>query len=405
MDQFIRQRLLKILEEICESIEDQSHKNLKIGVLSGISGVSLFYFYYSKLLNADQYYTKGINILEESIDRINLGYSFPTYCSGIAGFGWVLDHVVEEKFVETDTDGLLSDLDGYLYQVMTNDLKKKYYDFLHGAIGYGYYFLKRYKNTKSDILKKRYTDYLFFLVSSLKQLSEKDKNGIKWSSVLNKKTGQQGYNLSLSHGMSSIINFLSRLYLFEEFKLDVLPLLKGAISYVLSFENLDKNAFSLFPNWITNPADHNSSRLAWCYGDLGIGLTLRIASKALKDKYLGKKSLQILVHSANRKTFEESLVKDAGLCHGSYGNAQIYNRLYRETQNNIFREAAIHWIEKSISLSTFKDGYAGYKTWSGPDKMWTKETNLLTGIAGIGLAIIFHLSDLETTWDECLMIV
>ncbi|GAA4273595.1 lanthionine synthetase C family protein [Aquimarina gracilis] len=392
------------LKSIGSILENKYHENSHLGVLAGTSGMSLFHFYYSKYLDQDFPSDIGFEILSKSIDRINNGYGFPTYCSGIAGAGWVFDHLVEEGFIEMNTDDLLPDLDEYLYNKMISDLNDGHYDFLHGAIGYGFYFLKRFKNTKSQALKERYINYLLSFLTNLAKLSEKDKNGLKWTSVLDIETGLQGYNLSLSHGMSSIINFLSRLHEYEEFKDSVSPILIGAITYLSSFENLDKNAFSLFPSRVTDPMEDTKSRLAWCYGDLGIGLSLRIAAKTLEDDMLYEMAIGVLKHASNRKTIEQSLVKDAGLCHGSYGNAQIFNRLYRETKEIVFRESAEYWIEEGVARATFKDGYAGYKQWYGPDKSWKSETNFLTGIAGIGMAIIFHLSDFETTWDECLMI-
>ncbi len=399
-----KEKLEKQLETIHGLLKDHFKENTQVGVLSGISGISLFHFYYSKYTETDIYYDAGVEILNESVHRINSGYNVPTYCTGIAGAGWVFDHLVEEDFIELNTDELLSDLDEYLYGIMIADIKAGNYDFLHGAIGYGFYFLKRFKNTKSDTLKERYITYLLALVSELEELSEKDKNGLKWPLVLHKKTEEPEYNFSLSHGIPSIINFLSRLHEYQEFRDAVEMLLKGGVTYLVSFENRDKEAFSLFPNSVIDTHRGIDSRLAWCYGDLGVGLTLRRAAKTLKDDQLHETAIRILKHATHRKTIEQSLVKDAGLCHGSYGNAQIFGRLYQETNDNIFKEAATYWIKQGVAMGTFEDGYAGYKQWQGKDKIWENEINFLTGIAGIGMAIMFYLSDFETTWDECLMI-
>ncbi len=399
-----KKELEKQLLSIQTILRDHYSENTEVGVLSGISGISLFHFYYSKYSDTDVHFEMGIEILSESVQRINNGYNFPTYCTGIAGAGWVFDHVVEEGFVNLDTDELLSDLDTYLYDIMMTNIKEGNYDFLHGAIGYGYYFLKRFRNTKSDVFKKRYTKYILSLVSELENIAEKDKEGIKWPQVVYKTTIEPEYNFSLSHGIPSILNFLSRLHRFEEFQNAVEKLLEGGIAYLVSFENPDRNAFSLFPNDTTDTVRGVDSRLAWCYGDLGIGLSLRLAAKTLNDDQLYQKAIEILKHSANRKTIEQSMVKDAGLCHGSYGNAQIFCRLYKETNDPIFEEAATHWIKQGIRMATFEDGYAGYKTWQGKEATWQNEANFLTGVTGIGLAILFYLSDVETSWDECLMI-
>ncbi len=400
----MKESLERKLDEISIILKDAYKNDLEIGIFSGISGISLFFFYYAKYLNDDSYSDIGVEIITECIDRINKDYTYPTYCSGIAGAGWVLDHLEEEAFIELNTDDILGDLDTYLFNVMLKDLKDNNYDFLHGAIGYGYYFLKRFKNTKSTKLKARYVEFLTELISSLEKLSIKDPKGIKWLSVIDKTTGEQVYNLSLSHGMASIINFLARLFEHPVFKKIVKPLLEGAVSYVLSCENYNKNGVYLFPSWVSESYEKVPSRLSWCYGDLGVGLSLMLTAKVLKDDQLYKKSLRILKHAAFRKTEDHSFIKDAGICHGAYGNAQVFERLYRETKEDVFKETATYWVKEGLAMARFEDGYAGYKQWNSMKLGWRKELGFLTGIAGIGLSMLFYLSDVKATWDESLMV-
>ena len=114
--------------------------------------------------------------------------------------------------------------------------------------------------------------------------------------------------------------------------------------------------------------------------------------------------MEVLKHSAARTAVEDSMVRDAGVCHGSYGNAQMFFRMYKETGDQVFKDAFEFWIQDGIDRGTFEDGYAGYKQWKGVDKSWEAETSLLEGIAGIGLTILDYLADYNTNWDECLMI-
>ena len=402
----IKLQLEQKLQEIQKILTKEYKQNLNVGVLSGISGIALFHFYYSKYLNVDTYADIGVEILEEVIERINNGYAYPTFCTGIAGAGWVFEHLLEEDFTDIDNDDLLANLDDYLFATMQSDMQQGEYDFLHAGIGYGYYFLKRYKNTQSTELKKRYKKYLDTIISELGSIAQKDNDGLKWESNFGKDSQLNGFNLSLSHGMSSIIIFLAKLHQIKSFKDSTYPLLTGAVNYVRSKEVQGENLYCLYPTWIaTNASQENTkSRLAWCYGDLGIGLAFWHASKTLKDNSLKNDALKILTHATKRKTDEDTLVMDAGVCHGSYGNAQIFNYLFKETNQLIFKEAAYYWIESGLKKATHTDGYAGYKQWNGMDNSWQAELILLEGIAGIGLVIIDYISDFESKWDECLMI-
>lgn len=178
------------------------------------------------------------------------------------------------------------------------------------------------------------------------------------------------------------------------------------MNYVVSNElPKDRKSTSLFPNWILeNGKVDKNSRLAWCYGDFGIGIVLLKASKVLKDEELRKKSLFILEHTTNRKTSKDTLVQDAAICHGAFGNTQIYNFLYSETKNELYKDSATYWIQYGINMSVYEDGYAGFKQWFCDDRNWQPTTSLLEGIAGIGLTIIDYLSKERNTWDECLLI-
>ncbi|WP_282160506.1 lanthionine synthetase C family protein [Ulvibacterium marinum] len=398
-----KKKLEEKLREIDNSIKQHFRQEENTGVLVGLSGVSLFQFYYSKYLDVNSNANFGVEILSNVIEKINQGYGYPTFCDGISGAGWVLDHLEQADLMEIETDDLLSQLDDYLHTAMVSDMNVGNYDFLHGAIGYALYFLNRYRNTKSAKLKNRYKSYLFEFISFLDELSEKDKDGnLKWISV-HPRSQEKSYNLGLSHGIAGIIGVLVKLSRYNEFKPVTETMLKGAVGYVLGFKK-ENNSLSLFPNRVlTNGETGGNSRLGWCYGELGIGLQLYYASKVLNDEKLRKESLSILKHAAGRTSPDTSLVKDAIVCHGSYGIAQIFSRIYKETKIPIFKDTMEFWIQDGINKAIHEDGYAGYKQWRDVNE-WIVGISLLEGISGMGLVIIDYLADFETSWDECLMI-
>ncbi|MFD2561667.1 lanthionine synthetase C family protein [Aquimarina rubra] len=395
--------LFQKLKEINKIIDQQGYEESNIGVLSGLSGISLFKFYYSKFIDKDNNDIGSI-LIEQSIQKINEGYNLGTFCSGIAGMGWVINHLEQNEFIDIDMDTMFGALDEYLFEKMKNDLVKGHYDFLHGGLGYAFYFLSRYENTNSDLLKENYKTYLLTVIELLEKRSERNGKTYKWISEIGLDKKEKAYNLSLSHGMSSIVGILTKLSKHKDFEKVSKKKLEGTISYILQYQNPNKNDSSLFPNIIyQNGFYEYKSRLAWCYGDLGVGIRLWHASKVLQDVSLQKTSINILEQAALRTDNEQTLIKDAGLCHGSFGNAQIFLRMYKETHNDIFKNACDFWMQDGLNKASHIDGYAGYKQWKGEGE-WKKEVSILEGIAGIGLTIIDYLADFETNWDECLMI-
>ncbi len=376
-----------------------------IGVVAGLSGIALFQFYYSKFLDIEGPSEVGAEIISFCIEKINDGYSLPTYCNGIAGLGWAIQHLKVEDFINLDCDALLSNFDKYLYDQMVFDFNLGNYDFLHGALGHAFYFLSRYKHTEDLYLKKRYESYLLEGIKNLKKLAIQKDNSLKWKSILDINKGNEGYNLSLSHGISSILNFSSRLHAIDAFKEVTEKLVIGSANYILSFQKKNSKNLSLFPSWIEKDiSPEYNSRIAWCYGDLGIGLSILRAGQSLRDVSMQKHALEIIAHTTTRKSPDETLVKDAGVCHGSYGNSLIYQRLHQTISNPLFQKSLHFWLDNGVEKAIHKDGYAGYKQWNGLEKKWMPELNLLEGVAGIGLVIIEYLSEEPNFWDECLMI-
>lgn len=399
--------LLDKLEQISSILSENYKDTEHVGVLSGLSGIALFQFYYAKLLEEESHADIGVEMISLVIEKINDGYSFPTFCTGIAGAGWAIELLKEEEFVDIDSDDLLSDLDDYLsLAIKQMGEEDNFYDFLHGVVGIGFYFFKRYQSTKSSALKKRYKIKLLEIIASLRRTAKKEDDMITWESYLIQKEALKGFNLSLSHGMTSIINFLARLAVYDDFYDEVAPLMQNAIRFILRYENKDLSCSSLFPSWVYEGMDTTTTeRLAWCYGDLGIGFTLWRAGKVLQDDIIAQKGVAIIEHSCKRRDLIEAKVKDNGLCHGTFGMVQIYKHMYKETKKTIFKEAADYWMKQGLTMKIHKDGYAGYMQWQGgKNEGWRNETNLLEGIAGIGLSIISYLAPFETKWDECLLI-
>ena len=394
------------LKEIDLSLRDNYQSNDNIGVLSGISGVALFQFYYSKYTEQEINADLGAKIVSEIVEKINEGYDFPTFCAGIAGGAWAIEHLKEEEFIDIDGDELLSGLDDYLIATIEKTTNENFYDFLHGILGISFYFLKRYQNTKSTKLRTEYKNIILNIVERLSSKSQQVGNTVKWESYLIVEEKLKGYNLGLSHGISSIVNFLSRLVRYDDFKMEAENLLKKSVNFIVSCKNTEISKISCFPDWITLANEKSeSSRLGWCYGDLGIGLSLWKAGKALEDIKICEKAIAVLKHTCKRRCLEETRIYDAGLCHGAFGVTHIYNYMYKQTGEKLFKEAADYWMQQSLGLAVHSDGYAGYMQWKGgKGKGWHNETNLLEGIAGIGLVIISYLAPFETRWDECLLI-
>ncbi len=108
------------------------------------------------------------------------------------------------------------------------------------------------------------------------------------------------------------------------------------------------------------------SRLAWCYGDLGVALALRKAARALDSDDWASASSEA-VRTAASASIEASLVVDAGLCHGAAGVALVFSNF---TDEPLAIEAANRWWSLVARFA-----------------FTTRAVGLLEGLAGIALAL------------------
>lgn len=384
------------------AIADCLNNNLSdnLDLMEGKAGIALFWAYYSRYNKSFDLGEKIIPILKEIIKGHGKGNLPPTFAGGIAGIGWTIEHLKQNNFIELDTDSILINIDDFLYPFMIKYVQDGNYDFLHGALGLGLYFLSRKSNPKA--LK-----YISNLIDELIKKGEKQSKGIAWISIMPTDPRRTCYDLGLSHGIASLIVILSR---FFEAKINcdvVKVLIEGAVNFLLSKKRDSPNSRYVFPGWIedTEMQDAYGGRLAWCYYDLGISMALLQASKILKNEFWQKEALSLLINTTKITGWKESGISDASLCHGTAGIGHIYNRAYKYFHLPLFKNSSNYWFDQCLKIASYEDGLAGFKTFK-PSKYGgiQNDVSFIEGIAGIGLAMISAVSDRDPCWDRALLL-
>ncbi|MCS3557564.1 MULTISPECIES: lanthionine synthetase C family protein [unclassified Sphingobacterium] len=379
----IHNKVEEIYNVILLSLKEKKYSNGK-GLYDGNIGISLFLIQYL------EYNAENIDEVEAIIGDLITEFmsSFDSYsfCSGLSGGLYLFEILKEKNLLEIETNDIIEQLDKYLSNNLESELENGHYDFMHGALGIGLFYLKIGQIEKVQ----KIVNYL----SETAIYDDKSK-GYKWNSNVDY-SGEIAVNISLSHGMSSIVIFLSKVI---EKKIAVnmaFKLLRGAVNFLLSQELDYKQYGSYFPYRCIE--EKSKSRLSWCYGDLGVAIGLFKASFVLNDSSLRREALFVLEESTKRNMLTEDNIIEGGVCHGSAGLAMIYNRMFLETKNEIFLDASKYWLEQTLRFSKFDNGLAGYLT--NYNKEWHQDLSLLTGISGIGVVFLSYLKGDEQYWDE-----
>lgn len=390
----------KEINSIFNAICSQKKESNNPGLLSGSSGRILSLLYAAQLTGNKKYRSKADALLNELPDEIRR-CEMVSHCSGLAGIGWFYQHINSQSFIEGNMNLMLKDFDQYLPIAMEQYLAVEKIDFLHEASGLVLYFYSRKDDMlNAPIVLEKYAE-------AMEKLSIQENNQLRWNNILYPQSKRKGSNISLSHGMSAFAVLFSKMYNINNKNAVILnKLITGTIDYILSQRLPIGEYNSIFPP-LSLDSDYGicSSRLAWCYGDLGIGMALYQAGKTLHRQDWIDKAISVLVYAAEkRRDLSQNGVLDACFCHGTSGIAHIFYRMWWNTRLPEFKRAADYWISQTLKMARFEDGLAGYKTWQGTEQGYLCSTGLLEGIAGIGLTLLSYYYETEPTWDECLLL-
>ncbi|MGY0041090.1 lanthionine synthetase LanC family protein [Pedobacter sp. NJ-S-72] len=392
----MKERIQITIDKIYSSLKIRDYSQLAL--FDGESGCCIF----------DQFYieysgNKPDNVIrfENSFQRLSensIGSNTPFFCSGKAGINWFFSYLNTKDILDDDDLELLCEDNSELFDQAVHNLKEGNYDFLHGAIGIAYYFLYD-KTNKFTAFQENFFQLLYkFAYSSENELFIAHYDLVNKIPVLNR------VNFGMAHGLPGILKFCLQCYKRNICAAEAKKLALDIAAFLKS--NVKKNTkISMFPNILTlDEQSTGYSRVGWCYGDLSIGFILYQAGMAFNDLELKEFATEILIHTSKRRTEEETLVRDAGICHGSAGIAHIYNKMWHYTQNSIFKETCDFWIQKTLDFSIHQDAFAGYKAYAPTESgKHMNSFGLLNGVSGIGLVLISYLTG-DFSWDYCLML-
>jgi hypothetical protein len=370
-------------------------KSISPAFLTGDAGIQLFNLLYLENKNKvdDEAFQSNIELLAEN----SLSFSYPTFCSGFAGINWFFKYLYEKNVLNKEDLSMLCYRDKELENVSIQMLQIGNYDFFHGAVGIAYYLLY-----SPNMAPERYFSDFFEVINSLFDKST-NNDSIPSYNFSTKSIVHSEVNFGLSHGVPSILKFCVQCFK-QGICIDASRKLAWRIiNYLLAHTN-PAPAISYFPYSVSTVKEtERVTRLAWCYGDLGVGIVLYQAGIVFQDKRIVDFSLEVLLHSTKRRTIGEAIIFDAGVCHGTAGIAHIYNRMWHYTKDPVFKEACDYWIRKTVDFSTYEDGIAGYKKYNGINKEYESEYGLVEGTTGIGLVLLSYLTG-DFSWDYCLML-
>lgn len=278
------------------------------------------------------------------------------------------------------------------------------YDLISGVVGDGLYALDHPDRAWRDRL-------VGAALAHLVKLARTNENGTTWFTEPHLLPEHQrvlfpnGYhNLGLAHGVPGVIGLLARCIESDCHAQTARPLLDGAMRW-LQAQSLrlpgrepstgEKGYFASFAE------SDRPTRLAWCYGDLGVCAAVLRAADATGRADWRAFALEIARDCASRSA-DECFVNDMGICHGSAGAALVFLRLWQQLGDESLAQAARFWAQRTLDmrLAQFPHTAGVFRAeWEDGQYFPVACVSWITGAAGVGLALLSCLTGDPDAWD------
>lgn len=391
------------LDAIATALQPQAQPQLSASLFGGAAGVAIFYSYLAAARQDAAAEAHALTWLEVAIEGMTSEKLPVSFFRGFPGIAWATTHLQDRLFVADEDPN--TTIDEALATFLAGSPWPNLYDLVDGLVGLGVYALERLPHPPAYALLER-------IVERLALTAERTGSGLTWWTAPDVLVEQQRtlcphgyYNLGLAHGVPGVIALLGQIWQAGIAQPQVYALLEGAVQWLLA-QTLPAPSEAAFTFWLAEGADQEPTQLAWCYGDLGVALALLSAARAV-DRADWEATALALASAAARRSPTSFMIPDAGFCHGAAGVAHLFNRLYQATRDPLFGQSALVWLTHTLQLRQPDQGVAGFSHWRSDGQGtygWVADPGLLTGAAGIGLALLAATTTTEPEWDRMMLL-
>lgn len=396
----------KAVREVSNALEQVEDWTEHGGSLSrGAIGAAILFGYLARATGDERALSISRHLQDVAGDLLAQSRIESGLYGGFIGIGWAASHL--RDLLEPGAEDPASEIDDAVCRILDQRVWKGPYDLINGLVGHGVYGLERLETGAGREILAR-------VIGHLECLALPKDEGLAWFTPSwqlpqwQRDIAPRGYwNLGLAHGIPGVIALMGRAIQADVEGAIARRLLDGGVAWMLARRNPEgaqgwfNSSLAEGETWVPN-----GSRVAWCYGDLGLASALLMASRDAGRKDWESEALQILREVAARPR-ETRGIRDACLCHGTSGNALIFLRLYHATHENCFLKAAHDHLDWTMSFQDSKRPFGGFPTHHLDDNKQSAMKyipGLLEGNIGVALTLVAALTDHAPDWDRHLLV-
>jgi hypothetical protein len=309
--------------------------------------------------------------------------------------------------LEIDAGAIYDAADGRIAELLRPPGWSSPFDLSSGLLGLGLYSAIRGAAPSAH-------DSLLRVLELLQELAYEREGGLAWLTLPEHlgdaavATPRGNFVTGVCHGTAGAVGFLGEAAAGGAPRQVCERLADGAVQWLLG-HRLAPERESGLPTYIdyeSGPEAQMPRGNAWCMGDSGTAVALMGAARRFARRDWETAAIDLAL-AAVRHSEKLRAVRDAGICHGASGNGHIFNRLYQATGLPAFGDAARRYFTEALDLRGEGQRYGAHAFLSGGRRegvpCWAPDASLLTGSAGLGLALIAAVSSVEPKWDRLLL--
>ncbi|MGE8210287.1 MAG: lanthionine synthetase LanC family protein [Stenotrophomonas rhizophila] len=310
---------------------------------------------------------------------------------GMPGIAWAIQ-LCPPLLEKATSAQLLTELDEILVEGIV-DARNPNLDLINGIAGIMIYAMRR--NNFSGSSKVLWDSIESICVRSVRE----------WLGLVPSKLEMHGTvfqnNLGVAHGMPGLLTVMVSAFRNGRISREAAALAIDGFEHLWTHSIKDENGYRLFPGTV---GSSHSTRLAWCYGALGL-VDAYINASSLEQANASRASdlVRGALHQLNSGRHR---IMDASLCHG-WAGAHFYFDVFSRFAN--FGEDLQYRCKSASALAGDEINHLNVGTASAPSYLryssgkTFKDSSFLSGTSGVLMAQATVASGAErTSWVELL---
>ena len=144
-----KQQIKSYLQQIADILMKKGGILDNPGLYTGDMGLALFFFHYAVFIEKENYSDYAFELLDKVVKRISEETSID-YKQGLTGIGSAIEYLVQNNYIEADTDETLDDFDDRIFNIQ--NLPHLSYEEIAGIVNYAIWRMSGSKGKKEFLL-------------------------------------------------------------------------------------------------------------------------------------------------------------------------------------------------------------------------------------------------------------